>query len=394
MDSHEWSGDRETVAERVREAIATHRLPARARVVAWGLPETGSRASAEQLPALEPLVAAGFQIEEILSPPHALARSLNARGIDTVSKGVAAVSLNTHGAAIAIVSRGELVSSRVFDWPLGRPFGGSRSELLERYLVIAQLAPQLQHLIDLVRSVQVGSIVLCGNLPDMRSISMLLIDELDVEVETLDSADLLGPACREFAGSLAALQLASAVAIPPRRSAPPPPVLRSSHSWLHLSRRTSVAAALLLVVVWSTMQVSGTGPAIPIPAPSLTIARPGAETTPVVPELRTEATMGRVDAVDVIVPPPAASPAAVAASLRTADAEDSRPVPRVDGIMISGSRALAIVDGNVVAPGDTVGSRTVVRIDRNGVVLRDSSRREVYVAIRTRKAGTDARRQP
>jgi hypothetical protein len=53
--------------------------------------------------------------------------------------------------------------------------------------------------------------------------------------------------------------------------------------------------------------------------------------------------------------------------------------------MISSARSLAIVDGNLVAPGDRIGGRTVVKIDREGVLLREPSGRELHVAIRTRK---------
>ena len=53
--------------------------------------------------------------------------------------------------------------------------------------------------------------------------------------------------------------------------------------------------------------------------------------------------------------------------------------------MISGPRRLAIVGGAVVAAGDSVGTRAVARIERDGVVLREPSGREIYVAIRPRK---------
>ncbi len=53
--------------------------------------------------------------------------------------------------------------------------------------------------------------------------------------------------------------------------------------------------------------------------------------------------------------------------------------------MIAGTHRLAIVDGAVVAPGDPVGTRAIARIERDGVVLRESSGREIYVAIRPRK---------
>ena len=135
---------------------------------------------------------------------------------------VAALSLNNHGAAIAIVAGAEVICSRVFEWPLGTPFGGERSALLDRYLLVSQLAPQLQHVIDLVRPVNgvtVTSVLVSGNLPDLRSLAMLLIEEMDIEVETLDSAELLEPGAADaFGDSVASLQLAAAVASSGERS--------------------------------------------------------------------------------------------------------------------------------------------------------------------------------
>jgi hypothetical protein len=56
--------------------------------------------------------------------------------------------------------------------------------------------------------------------------------------------------------------------------------------------------------------------------------------------------------------------------------------------MIAGSRRLAVVDGTVVSAGDAIGVRTIARIERDGVVLREPSGREIYVAVRPRKPPT------
>jgi len=179
-----WPEDRGALTDRLREARERHGMPSRARVVAWG-----------EESSIEPLVAAGFEVVSVLSPAQALARVVRARQATApAGTAIAAVSLNTHGAAIVIVAGTEVIHSRSFEWPLGAPFTGARTELLDRYLLVSQLAPQLQHAIALVRpvyGVAVTSIVACGNLPGLRSVAMLLIQEMDFEVETLDSADLL-----------------------------------------------------------------------------------------------------------------------------------------------------------------------------------------------------------
>jgi hypothetical protein len=67
----------------------------------------------------------------------------------------------------------------------------------------------------------------------------------------------------------------------------------------------------------------------------------------------------------------------------------AEPLPRVDGIAISGERRLAILNGTIVGPGDRVGGRVVKRIDRDGVLLIEPGGRDVFVAIRTRKPPPD-----
>jgi hypothetical protein len=370
----EWSGDRESLAAIARALRSANRFPAPAHVVAWTTGED----------ALAPLVESGFEVEEVLSPPEALVRLARARGLGTGADAIALVSVNTHGAAIAIVSRGELVSSRTFDWPLGAPFARGQSDLLDRYLVVSQLAPQLEHLIELVRPVygaRVASVVTCGNLPDMRSLSMLLIQELDIEVDTLDSVELLDSEEAGDASSVTALQLAAAVAVHAQEPESSPTAGSSA------IRSSSAALAIVLSTAWAFLQLSGASPATPLFAsPALEVV--AGSPLPVVPTLRTEATMGRVDtgpgAPAAVEPAPVPPPVPVS----TGPEAPPRPLaalPRVDGIVISGERRLAILDGHVVGPGDRVGPRTVARIDRDSVTLREPTGHETRVAIRIRK---------
>ena len=295
----------------LREARLRCDLSSRARVVAWGDHAT-----------LAPLVEAGFEIGSVLSPAHALARVVRTRQAGApAGTATAALSLNSHGGAIAIVSGTEVVQSRVFDWPLGTPFTerqGARAELLDRYLLVSQIAPQLKHVIDLVRpayGVTVTSIVACGNLPNLRSLAMLLIEELDIEVETLDSAELLEPSVAPgtLADTVASLHLAAAVASPGESRVPvhtdiePAHVARTAVDEYTAGRvrpaavdcptRAAAFLALAFCTSWSFMQVSVQGPSARFslrtrPGGRLGLAgSPGSE-RPAGPGA--EATMGRV----------------------------------------------------------------------------------------------------
>ena len=402
--SGEWSDDHEALTTLLRSAKRTNRLSPHARVVAWGLPESGASADLAHLPELGPLVAAGFEIDSIVSPVRALADLVRARRELVKGDGVAALSLNTHGAAIAIVSRGEVIASRVFDWPLGRPFTGAHPEELERYLVVSEIAPELRHLIDLVRPVHgvtVTSVVICGNLPELRSLSMLLIDEMDLEVETLDSVDLLDPeGTTRLADLVPTLQLA-ALAATPREGSPTVTDDRSG-SGSALATFTTMAAMILLAT-WSALAVTGSSPATPLFPGGLEVA---ALERPVVPDIVVEGTIGRVDLGNSEVrtfgsskvlglgsdlPKPRASDLpsskvrALGSNLPKPRASELPSVPAVSGVLISGDRRIAILDGRIVSLGDRVGPLRVMGIDRSGVVLREPGGREIQVAIRTRK---------
>jgi hypothetical protein len=100
-----------------------------------------------------------------------------------------------------------------------------------------------------------------------------------------------------------------------------------------------------------------------------------------------EATSGAANAADATPVSSAAPRRTDGRRLRPARAPDS-DLPSVDGILIAGNRRLAIVGGEVVAAGDIVGVRAVSRIERDGVVLREPSGREIYVAIRPRRPPT------
>jgi len=373
----------------------------RARVVAWGPPSSQVAVDLDHLPDVSPLVEAGFEVESIVSPPQALAMMLEAQRVDT-RRAVAAVALHRNGAALAIVRHGQVVAARTFEWPLGEPFSSARPEQLERYLVIAQLAPHLKHLLDLaaaVYNVAVSSVVLCGDLPDLRSLSMLLIEEMDLEVDTLDSLEMLAPAVAQQMESAAGLQLAAAVAASRYRSSRAHGPNESGrdderHAIFSPSaiRNLAGSAAFLLCASWATLQVAGSSPAAPaFPDGSPVVAR---VERPAPSAPRPEATIGHMDPDPA---PPAAAPAPRPESPRREPAAaDSRPrtvepliaadpLPRVDGVAIAGERRLAILDGAIVGIGDRVGRRTVKRIDTHGVVLRDPGGGEIFVAIRARK---------
>ena len=151
-------------------------------------------------------------------------------------------------------------------------------------------------------------------------------------------------------------------------------------------QHAAAVAALVLCATWSVLQMTGTSPAVAVfrdgqtngPVEGLVVA------VPPLPELRAEATTGRstIENGTPALPARRRLANATAAEGRVrACAHRSHPSTACSS---RGTQRLAIVGGVVVSPGDAIGARAVARIERDGVVLREPSGRETYVAIRTR----------
>lgn len=174
----------------LRQTRRALRLPKRCRVVVWGLREGASRRDAAVVPILRPLLDAGFKVERVVSPCNALAalaRLKTVRGDGATCW----LAVNRGGVAIVVVRPGQQLyaHSFVWDWTLGAT--GSQARLLQRYSLVSALAPEVRRAMAaaLEKDSRIDAIVTCGNLPDLRSLTMPLIEELDVEVETLDSLE-------------------------------------------------------------------------------------------------------------------------------------------------------------------------------------------------------------
>jgi hypothetical protein len=164
------------------------RLPRQCRAVVWGLPDGASRSDPATKLLLAPLVGAGFKVDRAISPCNALAALARLR----TPRGAGAtcwLAINRTGVAIVVVRPGSQVYAHSFAWNSNIRTSGSQARLLQRYARVSFLAPEIRRAMLAARDkgAPVTAIVTCGNLPDIRSLTMLLIEELDVEVETLDS---------------------------------------------------------------------------------------------------------------------------------------------------------------------------------------------------------------
>lgn len=418
-DAAEWPDDDHDLSDAVRTMRHAHRFPRSAAVVVWTTSDGVEGSSRHDL--LGSLTAAGFRVVSILTPPQALARVASTTRRGTPADAIAWLALNTWGASIAIVRDGMVLFSRTFSWTYKSDLPTSKAQLLQRYVLISHLAPELAHGFKAVREVHgatVSLVVTCGNLPELRSLTLPLIEELDVEVETLDSTD--GLAARrarlpEFAELAPALRLATAAAsssdLTTGRQA-----LR-----VYLSR-AAAAAAVIAAVVWAGYSYwHGSSPSSiaqgRVPQPKIVQSPAVRRSNPSSPAIASNvsspalsqrslsvsstpqpvATRGSDEPNRAPAPDPLPSSRPVTAQSRRVPSDTrtavtpkvsepgvplDEPLPRVDTVLIDQDRRLAILDGAVVGIGDVVGSRTVLAIAREAIVLREPSGRIVRVRPR------------
>jgi hypothetical protein len=128
------------------------------------------------------------------------------------------VALEETMTSFALVRNGVLLAARDFAWGyLGEAFDGRQQ--LPREEIAARLAVELENFFGEagVRGGSETQVCICGSLPELRTMTVPLMERLDLEVETLDSlftidaARLPGPP-DQFLEQSAELRLAWAVA--------------------------------------------------------------------------------------------------------------------------------------------------------------------------------------
>ncbi|HZB24646.1 MAG TPA: hypothetical protein VE379_00850 [Vicinamibacterales bacterium] len=327
------------------------RYDPRAVVVAWSPDDA----------ALEPLRRAGFSILDVLTPEEALSLLARTRRPDTAAAS-AWLAVSRRGGAIVIARGVETLFATRLSWKYTaatRP----NDQLLQRYVIVSHLAPALQFGMARVKQkhgVAVESVITCGDLPDLRSLTMPLIDELDLEVETLDTLDGLNIAA---AAEAKALEYAPALHLSSIAAAASPAQVPRSRWW----GRSAAAFAVLLGGWWLLSAVRSApaeSPGTPVstPAPTATSGSSSMAVPGAVPLIPAAAVDGRGD------------------SLASRD-----PLPAVSSILYGNGRRLAILNGRIVGEGDAVGARRIVRIERDAVILRDSAGGVVRVPVRRLK---------
>ena len=377
---------------------------------------------------LAPLTNAGFKVERVVSPCNALAALARVKTC-RAGRGRPAGSQSTAPVLRSWSSGpGKQIYAHSFPWDSTVGFSGSQARLLQRYSLVSFLSPEIKAAMAEARAsgFPVEAIVTCGNLPDLRALTMPLIEELDTEVETLDSLEGLTvapTATDRLTESAAAIRLACAGAI-----------ARPSRPWddskrAAAERQTALirVAAVLALLAGIAAAYAGyfewrdwrRAPSAPVMAAAQKPPRPQAvpstpqrtSAEPPVPPSPTAPLIGSPDQPRVNRPlgaesigsqappngsrssvhPPEATAAARGATVPARPAPPvllRDPLPRVTAILISNERRFATVDGGqIIGIGDALGRRVVVDIDERALVLREPSGVHVRVGLGGRLLG-------
>ncbi len=230
------------LAEDLRRTRRQHRFSRRTEVVAW----PGD-------PRVNAVRDAGFTVERVIMPGEALERIARMHHALSGIPGVTAVlSVDSSGGALAIVRDETVLQETALTWSTQGATDAADSDLLRRYSFLSELTETLGASFAAVQrsaNARVSEILTCGSLPDLRSLTMPLADEFDVEVETLDSMSEIdvkvkGRMPEEIAEALPTLWVAMAASRrwhPKRR--------RPVRTLLKIAVPAGLAAALVMMVV-------------------------------------------------------------------------------------------------------------------------------------------------
>ena len=171
---------------------------------------------------LRPIIEAGFDVEGVTTPCGALWSQARLRRPPSAGAGAvhAYAALGASQSAVGIFSKGSFLYGRDIDWGYSVQTAGAARN---REDVAGRLARELRHSFLYAKQYweeDVSQVFLCGDMPEIRSLTAPLIEHLNIEVETLDTLEGIDTVSlpEGFADRAATYRLASSIA------AQPPPV--------------------------------------------------------------------------------------------------------------------------------------------------------------------------
>jgi hypothetical protein len=323
--------------------------------------------------------AAGFVVDGVTTASGALWAQARLRPGIVPTDVHAYVAIGASRSALAIISNGFMLYGREMPWGYARPgevFPVARS----RFEVATELAGELRRSFLYVKQYcdeDVSQVLLCGEMPEIRSLTGPLIERIGIEVETLDTLEGVDAAHLPepgdvFADRVASMRLAMAVSA----SGAPVNLLPIDQTVVHRRRlrRSAVAIGSVAAVgaaalvyernMWTERPryvEHQSAAVLPRPEPLPKVAEPSQDSL----RATQEATTGRSEPVRSTLPASAAPATRVAPR---AVPHQPQPDPIVRTILYSPQRQVAVVDGQIVGPGDHLGDGVIEAIEPRAVV--------------------------
>lgn len=305
--------------------------------------------SAQLTAAVRPLVEAGLRIRSVVTAPAALTSLARTRRAFTAPGSIEVyVALEETETAVALIRDGALLAARDLPWGY-LDDDGPKAQPRRRDDLALKLADDLTAFLSTVGAApgSMKQLLVCGGLPELRSMTVPLMERLDVEVETLDSllgidAVRLPEADEEFRERAAELRLAWAVAAD---GLAPINLMRARQrsATKTVLARAAVAAGVVagLVLGWGIQRSDWWKAKLVSPVPAVRVATPP-EPMAQAPSLPKPVVSAPVEPAPAppSAPPPAAIapasappaerqvvPAPVVAERRPTETPQPRPVP-------------------------------------------------------------------
>ena len=321
---------------------------------------------------IEPLTRAGFIVDRVVTPAMSLASLARGR-LDRPPAPSLYVALAAHATCIAVVADGVLLMARELPWGHVGPLHPDRAERDESF--DQRLAAELRRSILCFRQsfrTTLEAIVLCGDMTGLRRLTQPLGATLELPIETLDSitgidAEAVPEPAGDFHTDVAALRLAIAVGAEgePYSSLIAP--VRRSRRTIGSPVAMAAAAAAVLVVIAGYMALR---PSRARPAPTLATAPLDVRITSTPPtELQVQ------PSVDLERRP-----------------DDAEPELRIDSILFSPERRLAVVNGRIARAGDRIAGSRIVDIQPRAVVVESPARGRRTIEMRSPPRPSSERR--
>jgi hypothetical protein len=175
--------------------------------------------SADVRALLGPIADAGFLVEGVTTPCGALWSQALLRRPSLPGEVHAHVALGASQSALGIFADGSLLYARDLDWGYAAQ-SASTGATQDREVLANRLSTELRWSFLYLKQYweqDVSQVLLCGDMPEVRSLTAPLIERLNVEVETLDTLEGFDAARlpEGFAERASTLRLASSIAVSP-----------------------------------------------------------------------------------------------------------------------------------------------------------------------------------